>query len=227
MGRLADALEGQGKHAEAALWFRMALDNKRRILGAEHPDTIDTLENYGNFLRRTGNFAEARAVLVEAMTANRKLYGERHEFVGYDRVNLGLLYYDQSNYLDAETEFRAALSIYEQRLGADNVLHAGAQIGLARALTRLGAPQQSVPLLETAIRIADKSMGPGNAISDTARAALGIALLDLRQTDKARMMLEAVRTNIETTYGASAVITREVATALARLNAGQAPRNSR
>lgn len=215
--RLADALEGQGRYDDAAPIFRDAVDVKRRVLGNTHPQTIDTLENYGNFLRRKGDYPQAEAVLIEALQANRKLYGEHHSYVGYDRVNLGLLAYDRGDYASAETEFRAALDIYARTLSPDNVLIAGAKIGLGRSLTRLGKATQAIPLLQDAIRISAHALGEDNPVTDTGRAALGLALLAGNHRNEATDLLTRTQPVMQRTYGANAVITREVNAALQKV----------
>lgn len=215
--RLADALEGQGQYDAAAPIFREAVDVKRRVLGSTHPQTIDTLENYGNFLRRKGDYAQAHAMITEALQANRKLYGEQHSYVGYDHVSLGLLNYDRGDYLRAESEFNAALNIYAHSLAPDNVLVAGAKIGLGRALTHLGKAQQALPLLTDAIKIAGDSLGIDNPVTHTARGALALALLTTGDTQQAQSLLQQAYASIEQTYGQQAVITREVRTAMQRL----------
>jgi eukaryotic-like serine/threonine-protein kinase len=214
--RLADALEGQGKYNEAAPVFREAVDAKRRVLGSTHPQTIDALENFGNFLRRKGDYAQAQAMLIEALQANRKLYGEQHSYVGYDHVNLGLLSYDRGDYTSAETEFRGALDIYEQSLEPDNVLISGAKIGLGRSLTRTGKVKQAIALLNEAIDIASDGLGTTNPVTETARAALGLALIDT-DPQQARTLLQNTQASVERTYGAQAVISREVQAGLQRL----------
>ena len=219
MARLADVLEGQAKNDEAAIWFRTSLNIKRRILGIKHPDTVDTIENYGNFLRRNGVFDEARTLMNEALQINTELYGTQHEYVGYDNVNLGLLDYDEGRYVSAEQRFRTALSIYGRSLGQDSVLIAGAQIGLARSLTRQHKPDTALPLLHSAIKISDQSLGKDNPITATANAALGIALLESGRLTQAKALLLKTIPEIEDTYGSHAVITREVHAALKQLGA--------
>ena len=217
--RLADALEGLGNYVEAGSLFRTALDTKRQVLGSEHPLTVEALENYGNFLRRNGDYAQAQAVLTEALQTNRKLHGEQHQDVGYDRVNLGLLHYDRGEFEDAASQFRAALDIYQRTLEPDNLLIAGALIGMARAQTQLSRADQALPLLERAERIADTNLGENNAVTLTARAALGLALLAQHKTAAALAELQAAQHSVEATYGDRAVITRELHTGIAQLQA--------
>ena len=39
---LANALDAQGQHAEAAAMYRETLEVQKRVLGQEHPDTLST-----------------------------------------------------------------------------------------------------------------------------------------------------------------------------------------
>ena len=44
-GNLASSLNYQDKHAEAETMHREVLEVQRRVLGPEHPDTMDTAKN--------------------------------------------------------------------------------------------------------------------------------------------------------------------------------------
>jgi thioredoxin-like negative regulator of GroEL len=111
-------------------------------------------------------------------------------------------------------------------LKSDNVLVAGAQIGLARSLTQQGKATEALPLLTSAIRIADASLGMDNPVSATARTAMGLALLALGRHREAQQLLTASLPSIEATYGARAVITRETMAAIKQLTAAQLPKNN-
>ena len=58
-GQLASSLSGQGKHAEAEEMEREVLAVRKRVLGAEHPDTLTTASNLASSLSRQGKHAEA------------------------------------------------------------------------------------------------------------------------------------------------------------------------
>jgi hypothetical protein len=68
----------QGKLGEAEPLNRAALAAKRRTLGDEHPDTLDTLFNFAHLLRAQGNTAEALDLFRQELDAVRRVRDEAH-----------------------------------------------------------------------------------------------------------------------------------------------------
>jgi hypothetical protein len=53
------SLSRQGKYAEAEKMEREVLAERKRVLGAEHPDTLTAAGNLADSLKRQGKYAEA------------------------------------------------------------------------------------------------------------------------------------------------------------------------
>jgi hypothetical protein len=104
------------------------------------------------------------------------------------------------------------------------VLIAGAKIGLGRSLTRLGQVSQAIALLKDAIAISSDALGADNPVTDTGRAALGLAFIASGEAQQAQTLLQTTQASIEKTYGPQAVITREVAAGLQHPQSGDAAR---
>ena len=62
MHDLARSLGEQGRHTEAVPLFRSALEGRRRALGNEHAQTLDSAANLAATLRTLGKHAEAEAL---------------------------------------------------------------------------------------------------------------------------------------------------------------------
>ena len=54
---------------------------RRKLLGAEHLDVADSMDDLGKSLLDRGNFAEAEPLLREALALRRRLLGEEHKEV--------------------------------------------------------------------------------------------------------------------------------------------------
>ena len=54
---LATALDNLGQYAEAQKEFRAVLTIRERILGPEHPDTLNARENLADVLNNLGQYA--------------------------------------------------------------------------------------------------------------------------------------------------------------------------
>ena len=53
-----------GKYTEAEKLEIQVLDVRNRILGVEHPDTINTMENLAGIYRKLGKYAEAEMLVI-------------------------------------------------------------------------------------------------------------------------------------------------------------------
>ena len=78
MGDLAASLHGKGKHAEAEQMQRELLEVKRRVLGPEHPDTMDTMANLAHALDGEDKHAEAEQMQRELLDLQRRVLGPEH-----------------------------------------------------------------------------------------------------------------------------------------------------
>ena len=67
-----------GRPADAEPLQRQALEQRRRILGENHPGTIASLHNYADLLRSLGRAAEGEPFARQAMEKFRSALGESH-----------------------------------------------------------------------------------------------------------------------------------------------------
>jgi hypothetical protein len=67
------------------------VDGRRRVLGVDHPDTLDSAHNLGMDLAEAGRAGAARALLADTLARRRQVLGERHpETQRTARVLVGL-----------------------------------------------------------------------------------------------------------------------------------------
>jgi hypothetical protein len=71
-------LQNQGELGEAEPLCRTALAAKRRMLGDEHPSTLDSIHNLGLLLWAQGSKAEALEMLRQELEVRRRVLGEDH-----------------------------------------------------------------------------------------------------------------------------------------------------
>ena len=58
--------------------FDEALSIRRRLLGADHPDTARSLNNLAGLYRAQGRYAEAAPMLMEAVEIMERVLGAEH-----------------------------------------------------------------------------------------------------------------------------------------------------
>jgi Tfp pilus assembly protein PilF len=73
-----------GESDQAEPMFRRAVELNQRVLGPEHPETIDTLNAMGFFLMETERLDEAQQVFSQVLETNRRVRGPTHSYVGND-----------------------------------------------------------------------------------------------------------------------------------------------
>jgi tetratricopeptide (TPR) repeat protein len=71
-------LKSMGKLKEAELYYREALDGRRRVLGDDHPDTLRSINNIGFLYKSIGRYEEAETYYREGMKGNRRVLGDDH-----------------------------------------------------------------------------------------------------------------------------------------------------
>ncbi|KAK5188427.1 hypothetical protein LTR96_011511 [Exophiala xenobiotica] len=62
MNDLAIVLRQQGKYEEAEQMHRQTLDLKKKVLGEEHPSTLDSINNLAAVLQQRGKHEEAAQI---------------------------------------------------------------------------------------------------------------------------------------------------------------------
>jgi hypothetical protein len=75
---LANAIAAQGRYSEAETEWRNVLTLREKVLGAQHPDTLQTCFNLASCLRAEGNGSEAKVFAQRAADGARKTLGPEH-----------------------------------------------------------------------------------------------------------------------------------------------------
>jgi tetratricopeptide (TPR) repeat protein len=89
--------------------------------------------------------------------------------VAYPLIGLANLYYEQGNYVQAESLYQRALTIWEYAHGPDHSLVASPLNGLAQLYSAQGKYKQAEPLYQRALAIVEQQLGPEHPHTATAR----------------------------------------------------------
>ena len=71
-------LQAQGKLAEADPLFKEAIEGKSSQLGATHPATLTSVNNYAGLLQAKGQLDEAEKMYRQALEGRRDQLGNHH-----------------------------------------------------------------------------------------------------------------------------------------------------
>lgn len=213
---LALTLHRQGRLAEAEPLYIESVKLLQRVLGEQHPHVLDALANYGNFLRRKGDYPGAESVLRNVL--ERDLTARSgHLYVGHDRVNLANLLMDESRHAEAEREARTALGIYKESLPDDSPFVAAALSALGRAQAGEGNSANAEATLRRAVSIGATALPADSPPLAVAKSTLGALLVAGKHYEEAGLLLRESYPVLIKTHGEDAPVTKAAAKAKAEL----------
>ena len=135
------------KLAEAQAYYREALEGFRRVLGDDHPKTLNSMNNMGGLLQLIGKLGEAEALAREALEGRRQVLRERHPSLASSLMVLGMILIDKAEHNEAETLLRECLSIRKEALPEDHWRNASAKSVLGASLAGQGMLAEAEPML--------------------------------------------------------------------------------
>ena len=91
-----------------------------RVLGPEHPDIANSLNNLGPALQTQGNYAEAEALYRRSLAIFERGLGPEHPDTAYSCNNLGMLYATMKQWPEATEYVYRTLQIFLKALGPEH-----------------------------------------------------------------------------------------------------------
>ena len=115
---IGSTYQALGRYDDAESQLRKAVDIRRRVLGANHGDTLASRENLAVAEGAKGEFAQAETTLREILAVRKRDGGERHRHTLTTQSNLAVLMANQAKYAEAEALHRKTLAARREVLGA-------------------------------------------------------------------------------------------------------------
>ncbi|MEM0927160.1 MAG: tetratricopeptide repeat-containing protein, partial [Planctomycetota bacterium] len=122
-GQLA-AYQRKGQFAEAAKLGEQALAIRKEVLGVEHPDYADSLNNLAGLSLMMGDYGRAESLFEKAIEVQGRLLGDAHPDFAITLGNLAGLHQKMGDYDRAEPRQRQSCEIFRKVLGVDNFYYA-------------------------------------------------------------------------------------------------------
>ncbi|HEY4035844.1 MAG TPA: FxSxx-COOH system tetratricopeptide repeat protein [Ktedonobacteraceae bacterium] len=191
-------LKDRTRFVEAESLYQRARKIWEELLGDEHPDTTQSLNNLAMLYQEQGKYDQAEPLLVRALTIRERVLGLQHPHTATCLNNLAMLYRAQGKYDQAEPLFQQALAIREQALGTQHPHTATSMGNLAGLYESQQIYAEAEPLYEQALRIMEELLGAEHP--DTATSMNNLAFLYNRQGRYAEaepLYLRALRTREE------------------------------
>lgn len=84
-------LRNEGDFAQAAEYYRQAMEEAKVRLGPEHMTTLGTSQNHASALQNLGRFGEAQGKYAAVVETARRVLGPKHPFLAYALVGSALV----------------------------------------------------------------------------------------------------------------------------------------
>ena len=166
-----------------------ALEIRRRLLGDEHPQTLDAITNTGVLLRMQGNHKDAEPLYQEALETRRRVLGENHPDTITAASNMGVLLQHQGRLQEAEPLLREVVQHLRQQPDSEQADLPSALTNLGVVLRKLNRPDQAEPLYRHALQIRRRTLGDDHPETLSSITNLAVLLQHKGQLEEADTLL--------------------------------------
>jgi len=201
MRTIGDVYRKLGHFPEAEGLLQGAVDERRRLLGDEHPDTLTSFNDLGFLFWQQARYDEAETILSAALETardvlgeddpverQRRTLGEEHpSFLG-TASNLAGVHIRQGNYALAEQLLSDVLEIESRTLGDDHPGTLATRTNLAIAYKELGRLDESAAMFEENLALQRRVLGDDHPGTLRTVNILGLVYIDLGRHEEAHTM---------------------------------------
>ncbi|MBK6877852.1 MAG: tetratricopeptide repeat protein [Ignavibacteria bacterium] len=136
-----------------------AMRIRKEILGENHPDYANSLNNLAGISCKIGSYENAEPLFIETLRITKEILGENHPYYATSLNNLAGLYFATGNYEKAEQMFHEALRITREILGENHHDYAASLNNLAVFYSATGNYEKSELMFLEALRILKEILG--------------------------------------------------------------------
>jgi CHAT domain-containing protein/Flp pilus assembly protein TadD len=162
----------QGRYDEAVKTAEEVRDIRRRILGEDHLDYAETLNNLGTIYRRIGAYDRAIPILRQSLEIVRRRHGTNNRYYATALYNLAYTYDNAGQYAQAETFYLQAAEVFKQGPGKHETSRALCLGNLAELNRKLGRFAKALELARQTLEIRGQIVGTSHADYATALGCL-------------------------------------------------------
>jgi serine/threonine protein kinase len=195
METMGDVYWSLGLYAQAQPLLEKALETRRRVLGAEHPDTLRAMDQMAKNLEREGHYAEAGKLEHETLDIRRRALGPNHPDTIASMHGVAVIALDEGRYPEAEKLNRELLDILRRVRGPEHPDTAKVMNNLALTLNNQGRYAEGEKLNREALDIERRVLGPEHPDTLVSMTSLARTLSDEgNYTDAEKLLRETLVT---------------------------------
>jgi tetratricopeptide (TPR) repeat protein len=157
---LAGMFADQDRYMEAEAICERVLAGYEKALGAEHTDTLMTVNNLANLYSDQGKLVGAEQMYKRALAGYEKALGAEHRDTLMTVNNLGTLYSNQGKLAEAEQMYKRALAGYEKALGPEHTSTLSTVNNLGVLYKAQGKLAEAEQMYKRALAGYEKAFGP-------------------------------------------------------------------
>lgn len=169
------AYQAIGEVSDARFQLEAAVNLRRQVLGEEHADTLEAMDDLAMFLEQTASYDEAERLCRTVLETRRRILGEDHRLTLLSMSNLAEIWARQGKYDEAEASHRLILERRTRLLGPEDPHTLTTMNDLASVLQTVQQCEESEQLYRQAIEIENRVKGPLHP--HTLRTTSNLALL--------------------------------------------------
>ena len=163
-----------------------------RLLGADHPDTLNSRNSLASAYLAVGRAAEAIPLFQQTLAVRQRLLGPDDPDTLTSQNNLAAAYQDDGRATEAIRLYEHTLAVRERLLGAGHPRTLTSRGNLAAALQNAGRAAEAIPLFEQVLTGRERVLGPDHPDSRTSRINLANAYRDAGRATEANPLFEQV-----------------------------------
>jgi serine/threonine protein kinase/Flp pilus assembly protein TadD len=214
---LGEAYWALGEFAEAQRHLEQSLALRRQKLGADHPDTCESLNDLALVHWRRGLYDEAEPLYRQALEGWRARLGADDPQTLIGMNNLALLYKYRGRYEEAEALYKQVLDTRRTKLGADHPHTLGSMHNLATLYQNRGRYDEAEPLLRQALEGQRAKLGADHPETLNSIHSLATLYQNRGRHDEAEPLYKQVLDTCRAKLGAGHPQTLSIMTNLAAL----------
>jgi len=158
-----------GEYDKALPLYEQALQIRRQVLGLQHPDTAQSLNNLADLYDSQGEYDKALPLYEQALQIRKQVLGLQHPDTALSLNNLAYLYDSQGEYDKALPLYEQALQIRKQVLGLQHPDTAVSLNNLAVLYYSQGEYDKALPLYKQAVESFVKVWGEKHPTTQTVK----------------------------------------------------------
>jgi tetratricopeptide (TPR) repeat protein len=156
-----------------------------RLLGPDHPDTLNARDSLAAAYQAEGRAADAIPLFEQNLAGQERLLGPDHPDTLKARNTLAVAYHAAGRTAEAIPLVQQTLAARERLLGADHPSTLASRNNLASAYRATGRPAEAIPLYEMNVAACERLLGADHPRTVASRRHLDLARQEAAQAGNA------------------------------------------